>query len=298
VVRLRVEGGRAVGVEAVAAPERLVGPAAPPWERPYVVNARAVVVAAGAIASSRLLQRSHIGGMRVGLGLCANLATFMTGDFDDELRGFEGLQIAHYVNPPQDSGYVLETWFDPVVLTALSMPGWLENHQRNMSRYAHMMCVGVLVGTGRQARNRVHRMPSITGAEYSFRPSDAELTRLARALKDAGAILFEAGADRVMPATFRYREFDRPAQLDDLEGLLRERGNRSLQTAHPQGGNRMSADRSKGVVDPACRVHGFENLYVCDASVFPTAVTVNPQLTVMAMAHHAAMHPEGLGRLV
>jgi choline dehydrogenase-like flavoprotein len=265
--------------------------------RELTVKAGTVVVAGGAIHSSRLLQRSHIGGMRVGLGLCANLATFMIGDFEDELRGFEGLQIAHYVNPPQDSGYVLETWFDPVVITALSMPGWLENHQRNMSRYAHMMCVGVLVGTDRQLRNRVHRLPSMTGAEFSFRPSDAELTRLAKALKEAGGILFDAGADRVMPATFRYREFDDAAQLDELEGLLKQRGNRSLQSAHPQGGNRMSADRSKGVVDPACRVHGYENLYVCDASVFPTAVTVNPQLTVMAMAHHAATHPEGLGAL-
>jgi choline dehydrogenase-like flavoprotein len=221
----------------------------------------------------------------------------MTGDFDDEQRGFEGLQIAQYVNPPQDSGYVLETWFDPVVITALSMPGWLEDHQRNMSRYAHIMCVGVLVGTDRQMRNRVHRVPSITGAEYSLRPSDAELTRLAKALKEAGGILFEAGANRVMPATFRYREFEKPAQLDELEGLLKQPNNRSLQTAHPQGGNRMSASASQGVVDPACKVHGYENLYVCDASVFPTAVTVNPQLSVMAIAHHAATHPDGLGAL-
>jgi choline dehydrogenase-like flavoprotein len=261
------------------------------------VKAGTLVVAAGAIASSRLLQRSHIGGARVGLGLCANLATFMAGDFGEELRGYEGLQIAHYVEPPHEQGYVLETWFDPVVITALSMPGWLEDHQHNMSRYAHMMCMGVLVGTDRRPSNRVHRLPSISGAEYSFRPSDAELTRVAKALREAGTILLQAGAERVMPSTFRYREFTRPEALGDLEGLLRQRGNRSLQTAHPQGGNRMSAAASQGVVDPACRVHGYDNLYVCDASVFPTAVTVNPQLTVMALAHHAATHPEGLGAL-
>jgi choline dehydrogenase-like flavoprotein len=139
-------------------------------------------------------------------------------------------------------------------------------------------------------RNRVHRLPSISGAEFSFRPSDAELTRLAKALKEAGGILFDAGADRVMPATFRYREFDTAAQLDELEGLLKQRGNRSLQSAHPQGGNRMSADRAKGVVDSTCRVHGYENLYVCDASVFPSSLTVNPQLTVMSLAEYAAPH--------
>ena len=44
---------------------------------------------------------------------------------------------------------------------------------------------------------------------------------------------------------------------------------------------------SLGVVDPEFRVFGWENLHVCDASVFPTSIGVNPQLTVMALAHYA-----------
>ena len=46
----------------------------------------------------------------------------------------------------------------------------------------------------------------------------------------------------------------------------------------------MSDDRSIGVVDSQFRVHGYENLYVCAASVFPTTIRINPQLTIMAMA--------------
>ena len=43
------------------------------------------------------------------------------------------------------------------------------------------------------------------------------------------------------------------------------------------------------VVDPrSFRVHEMSNLYLCDASVFPSTLGVNPQLTVMALAHHAA----------
>jgi choline dehydrogenase-like flavoprotein len=55
-------------------------------------------------------------------------------------------------------------------------------------------------------------------------------------------------------------------------------------SAHPQGGNKMGGDTDECVVDSDCKVYGFENLYVCDASVFPTALGVNPQLTVMALA--------------
>ena len=46
----------------------------------------------------------------------------------------------------------------------------------------------------------------------------------------------------------------------------------------------MSAEEARGVVDAGLRVHGFDNLYVCDASVFPSAIGVYPQLTVMALA--------------
>ena len=50
----------------------------------------------------------------------------------------------------------------------------------------------------------------------------------------------------------------------------------------------MSVDPEKGVVDPSFRVYGAMNVHVCDASVFPSSITVNPQLTVMALAAYAA----------
>ena len=57
-----------------------------------------------------------------------------------------------------------------------------------------------------------------------------------------------------------------------------------LNSSHPQGGNPMSDDRRVGVVGTDFRVHGTRNLFVADASVFPTSIHVNPQLTIMAMA--------------
>jgi choline dehydrogenase-like flavoprotein len=59
---------------------------------------------------------------------------------------------------------------------------------------------------------------------------------------------------------------------------------------HQAGTCRMSADPSAGVTDPFGRVHGHDNLYVCDASLHVTNGGFNPALTVMALAFRTAAH--------
>jgi choline dehydrogenase-like flavoprotein len=249
------------------------------------VNANTVVVSAGTISSSWLLMNSGLGGRMVGQGLHFNMGSPITADFEEALHSYDGLQISHYFEPPADQGYVMETWFNPVVAQALAMPGWFDDHFNNMRRYANLTATGVLVGT--QRGGRVRR--ALTGGpDIDFTPAPEDLSRLIEGLKLLGRIYLAAGAQRVMPTTFRYHEFRNEAELDRLGEYIKDNSDISLGTGHPQGGNALSRNPTKGVVDPSFRVHGFENLYVCDASVFPTSITVNPQLTVMALAHYAA----------
>lgn len=56
---------------------------------------------------------------------------------------------------------------------------------------------------------------------------------------------------------------------------------------HPVGTCRLGND-SGSVVDPRCRVRGCDGLYVIDAAVLPQIPSVNPNATVMMLAHHAA----------
>ena len=48
------------------------------------------------------------------------------------------------------------------------------------------------------------------------------------------------------------------------------------------------------MVGPDFKVHGYQDLYICDASVFPSSLSVNPQLTVMGLAHYAAQRIAGV----
>ena len=159
------------------------------------------------------------------------------------------------------------------------MPGWFHNHFQNMSRYRHMACAGVLVGT--TTPGRVKATPKGPQVEYSA--SAADRASMLDGLKVAGRIWLQAGAKRVMPATFAWQEYRRPQELGGLDRAIRETGDLLMTSAHPQGGNPLGT-----VVDEDFRVNGFKNLYLCDASVFPTSVHVNPQLTVMGMAQYAA----------
>jgi choline dehydrogenase-like flavoprotein len=52
----------------------------------------------------------------------------------------------------------------------------------------------------------------------------------------------------------------------------------------------MAAQETDGVVDSNNRVFGVDNLFVSGASVFPTAGTANPTLTVVAMTLRLSDH--------
>lgn len=273
--RVITSNGRAVAVECTLSDGRAL-----------TVSANTIVVAAGALASSLLLQRSDIGGDRAGTGLSFNVGAPLTADFPDRLNSYEGLQITHHYRPPEDDRLIFESWFNPVGTQALMMPGWFSEHYENMRRYAHLSCIGVVVGSQRNGCVR----PGFRGRgmKLDYTPAESDLRLMVKGTKLAGRIHFAAGARRVMPMTFRSLSYTSPEQLDELDGVVRDNTDIQLHTSHPMGGNAISADPAKGVVGPGFEVHGVGGLHVCDASVFPSAVTVNPQLTVMALADYAA----------
>jgi choline dehydrogenase-like flavoprotein len=249
------------------------------------VAADTVVLAAGAIGSSLILQRSNLGGANVGRNLSWNLGAPLTAEFDEKLDAYAGLQISHYLRPPGDDGLVLETWFNPVGAQSLFMPGWFRDHFRNMRRYDRMACTGSVVGTRPGATVSLDWRGRM---KLKYEPHPDDLRRLVGGLKLAGRIHLAAGATKVMATTFRYLPYSSADALDDLDTQIRDNTDIQLHTSHPQGGNAISADSAKGVVDPDFAVQGAPGVYVCDASVFPAAITVNPQMTVMALADYAA----------
>ena len=65
-------------------------------------------------------------------------------------------------------------------------------------------------------------------------------------------------------------------------------------TTHQCGTLVFGTDPRTSVLDPFCRAHDVENLFVVDASFFPSSAAVNPGLTIAAQALRVADHIMGL----
>jgi choline dehydrogenase-like flavoprotein len=273
--RIRSQGGEARAVEC----SRSDG-------SKLVVRAKQIVVACGAIGSSLLLQKSGIT-RNVGTRLGFNVGSWVIAEFPDIVDQFDGVQMCAYHDRPR---YMLETIAMQPGVFAATMPGFFQDHFARMRRYRHYAIAGALIGS--EPVGRVHRSPiPILGKSLSpidFQLTASDLRKLKDGVAQVSRVYLKAGAVRVMPSTFNPLELVDVDQVAQIEKVVAEADDIAYGSSHPQGGNPMSDDLARGAVDSHFRVHGFDNLFVCDASVFPSPIQANPQLTVMAMADYAA----------
>ena len=86
--------------------------------------------------------------------------------------------------------------------------------------------------------------------------------------------------------------------VEETSGMLRRLGFKSIKpisfattnTTHQCGTLSFGTDPRTSVLDPWCRTHDVENLFVVDASFFPSSAAVNPGLTIVAQALRVADH--------
>ena len=279
-----VENGRAVGVRGFA-----VNPATgAPFHR-IEVRAKAVVLAAGAMGTPVLLQKNRLANSsgRVGKNLCNHTATGMLGFFEEAVNAWDGVSQGWCCDQFRREGFLIESFWAPPDVIGIRAPGFGLYHKNLMARLKHIAGWGAMIraqSTGTVTAPKKGWSPLI---RYTMNARDAKLMQ--KAMKAVADLLFAGGAKTVTPGIYGVpKELNDPAQTRLIaEADLKPTAFNPIGN-HPTGTCRMSEQPGQGVVNSHGECHDVKNLFIADASVFPNAPGVNPQVTIMALAAHFA----------
>lgn len=287
--RVLIERGMAQGAA-------LTVTAADGQRHPVTVKARAVVVAAGAIHTPALLRRSGLGHVHIGANLHLHPASVVFSQFEEPVRGWYGAPQTRLCQQFADldgRGYGVRLETAPIHpgLAAAAFP-WQSGaeHKRHMQRIAHYANLIVLTRDEHGGRVTLDRRGQPV-LHYRLHPDDAR--HLLRGLQEAIRIHAAAGAQCIhgphqgMPG-YTAGKTDLRAFLRQVQQAGLAPNTLGLFSAHQMSTCRIGGSSALGAVKPSGETYEVKNLFVADASVFPTASGVNPMLTVMATAHYLA----------
>ncbi len=269
--RVALEGRRAVGVRTASGEE---------------IEARHVIVSAGAIHSPAILLRSGIGdrdGLPVGADLkdhaatpgfelalkeSARLTDPDASVFTSVLRYTSGLAEAG----PNDMQIV---WFDGIGPTADALAGG-----RLIGAVMRVFSSGSV-----RLQSPDPRVDPIV--EFGMLTDDRDLVRLRDAVRRIVDLVHEPAVAAVIDGALALTTPIDELTTDDLiDAWLHEN---VTDYVHAACSCRMGRpDDATAVVDLDCRVIGYESLRVCDASVLPDLPKANTHLTTVAMAERLA----------
>jgi choline dehydrogenase-like flavoprotein len=280
--RLLIESGRAVGVVGHA-----IDPRTRRGTREIVIRARAVVVACGAVQTPFLLLRHKLGRQSKQLGknfLCHPNAKVLA-IYPYEIEGWKGVSQNTQIREFHDDGILMaENFVAPGILAAY-LPYHGERAWELMQRYNQMICSGVLVedsSSGRVSRSLL----GLPITRYDITPLDH--ARFKRGVKLLAEMHFAMGAELCVLPFFNQHIATSVDDLDQIDELQTSPSTLELFTPHLMGTCRMGSKPSESVVDLSGEVWDLPGCYVADASLFPTAIGVNPQITIMALATRVA----------
>lgn len=281
---LDIRNGRAIAVEAIIDFER------------YRFEAPTIVLSAGAYGSPMILLRSGVGpadhlreiGIPVvhhlpGVGRCLNdhpsisLVLDAPPALDREMDAFAAERwlpdeqtLAKFRSSQCTEG------FDVHIVG-------LTRRNQQTERWEYRVGVYLVDSRGRGSLTLASAKPTdhpILDHQYIQDADDHDINAMLDGIEQASAWM------HTPPFTRVFGDGPEPASREDLAEFLRANIRHAY---HPVSTCHMGpASDPLAVVDPRGKVYGIDNLYICDASIFPRVMRANTNLPAIMLGEHMA----------
>jgi choline dehydrogenase-like flavoprotein len=260
------------------------------------IQAKQVIVSAGAVEGPALLLRSGLGNEWVGRNFKIHPTSNIFAIFDEKINMFSGppqsvvIKDGHNQN---DTGYGFWLEVSPFRPTSVSVliPFYGEKQFELLKKYPYMNSGLVLVrdGADKETNGKIEWSFGKRKVFYEITKTDG--LNLLKGLKMLAEVQIAAGAKELI---FPFPHLTNPIpanEIKDLNWILEQGKNLEkmmLGSAHPHGSIQAANSPKLGAISPEFELYGHKGIYVMDASFYPTGLSVNPQITTMSSVLRAS----------
>ena len=277
-----IDGNKAVGIKAQA-----IDPETGALGGVLTVRAKKVYLCAGAIGSPKLLWLSGLASSlspAVGKHLHVHPGSTLIGICDEPIEMWKGATQGAYFHHPDLPGVLPHTFSAPPEACLLAA-GYTGSHFQEGLAILPKLC-GMLVMVSDKGEGTV-RAYSDGRAKVSYYFDDDDIRRIKSGLIEVAKVLFAGGAKRIRAPIYGFGEH---SSISSIQENLHTKSitDFTLYAAHPMSTCRMGTSAENSVISSEGECHRINGLYIADASIFPSSLGVNPQLSTMVCATQVA----------
>ena len=292
---VRVEGIEASGRRATRVRGHVVSPTwsvngIAPLTASYAVtvDAKAVVLAAGCMATPIILEKSGLGGRWVGKELQFHPGLAIMAMFPEPIYPWRGAAQGYHSLQFLKEGMKLEVLWAPAAVLGARLPGFGHDFKTHLLDYHRMAPFDVLIAAD-HSRGEVHAKRGSFEPDLKYHFAQEDVNLIMRGMSILADIAFAAGAEEILPGISHLPERMRSKSEAEILRTKKVKADEVVTASNPAfGSTRMSKHEKDGVVDEWGKVHTLDNVYIADTGVFPGSPAVNPMLTAMALADRTA----------